>query len=123
MVKHGGKITHRSDKYWDPQSAENLIKTLILTEQVLLQGLRAVQIDVVLLKDILEQLGPLREAVEQAQDVWNTMSTQGAGLSAGLPAEPDRTKAREPAVWQSDLTLFYSTFPDSKWECEYSRHG
>ena len=69
MVKHGGKITHRSDKYWDPQSAENLIKTLILTEQVLLQGLRAVQIDVVLLKDILEQLGPLREAVEQAQDV------------------------------------------------------
>lgn len=69
MVKRGGKITHCSDKYWDPQSTENLIKTLILTEQVLLQGLRAVQIDVVLLKDILEQLGPLREAVEQAQDV------------------------------------------------------
>lgn len=106
MVKHGGKITHRSDKYWDPQSAENLIKTLILTEQVLLQGLRAVQIDVVLLKDILEQLGPLREAVEQAQDVWNTKSTQGAGLSAGLPAEPDWTKAREPAV-RSDSFLFY----------------
>lgn len=69
MVKYGGNITHRSDKYWDPQSTENVIETLILTEQVLLQGLRAVQIDVVLLKDILEQLGPLREAVEQAQDV------------------------------------------------------
>lgn len=66
MVKYGGNTTHRSDKYWDPQSPENLIETLILTEQVLLQGLRAVQIDVVLLKDILEQLGPLREAVEQA---------------------------------------------------------
>lgn len=47
--------------------AHNLIKTPILTEQVLLQRLRAVEIDVVLLKDILEQLGPFGEAVEQAQ--------------------------------------------------------
>lgn len=46
-----------------------ILRESVAVEQVLLQGLRAVQIDVVLLKDILEQLGPLREAVEQAQDV------------------------------------------------------
>lgn len=46
-----------------------ILRESIAVEQVLLQGLRAVQIDMVLLKDILEQLGPLREAVEQAQDV------------------------------------------------------
>lgn len=39
----------------------------ILTEQVLLQRLRPVQIYVILLKDVLEQLCPLCEAAEQVQ--------------------------------------------------------
>lgn len=50
--------------------ADNLcfkIRPQILTEQVLLQGFRPVQAHVVLLKDVLEQLCPLREAAEQVQ--------------------------------------------------------
>lgn len=44
-----------------------VVQIPILTKQVLLQGLGAVQIHVVLLKDVLEQLRSLREAVGQAQ--------------------------------------------------------
>lgn len=49
--------------------ADSLFKTRtqILTEQVLLQRLRAVQIHMVLLEDVLEQLRPLSEAAEQVQ--------------------------------------------------------
>lgn len=62
------KPKHSSPKCSDTM-AEYLVtnQTEILTEQILLQGLGPVQVHVVLLKDVLEQLRPLGEAVGQVQ--------------------------------------------------------
>lgn len=111
MARDGGYSTHCSDKRWGPQSAENLINTPILTEQVLLQGLGTVQVDVVLLKDILEQLCPLREAVGQAQKCETHSQLREPG---SLQDYQQSQTEQKPENRQWDLIPFYSIFPASK---------
>lgn len=53
--------------FWLWDDAVFILRESIPVEQVLLQWFRAVQVYVVLLKDVLEQLCPLCEAAEQVQ--------------------------------------------------------
>ena len=82
-------------------------RTQILTEQVLLQWFWWVQVHVVLLKDILEQLRPLREAAEQVQ--MCEMNYQLGGEPRVPTGPPERVRLTQKIAWEIRSLVIIST--------------